>query len=75
MDRDTFDQSLRALVRREPFEPFVVEFVSGASIRVTHPEAVAFNVGVGIHVDEVGAPTLFDHTTVCRLSGVPNTPV
>lgn len=69
MDRESFDQSLRSFVRRIPFQPFVIEFVSGSSIRVTHPEALAFNAGVGLHVDEVGAVTWFDHTTVAKVSG------
>jgi uncharacterized protein (AIM24 family) len=64
----SFDKSLRALVRRRPFQPFVVELVSGERIRVEHPEALAFDGGVAVHISTEGDISLFDHESVSRLT-------
>lgn len=48
-----FDLTLRSLVQREPFEPFVVELTDGTSITVPHP-AIAFGGGVAGFIGEDG---------------------
>src|SRR5579875_2147228 len=45
MQTDAFERSLRAFVRRAPFQPFTVELTSGTRFQVLHPEALAFNGG------------------------------
>jgi hypothetical protein len=69
MDAEAFEKSLRAFVRRRPFQSFVVELVSGARVEVDHPEALVFRGGVAIYVDPSGQPTLFDHHGVSQLTG------
>ena len=64
-----FERTLRALVRRKPFRPFSVEFVSGARINVDHPEALVFRGGVAVYLSSKGVPTLFDHEGVSELIG------
>ena len=69
MERDAFEGSLRAFVRRTPFHPFIVELVSGGQLQVDHPEALVFRGGVAVHFNRDGIPTLFDHEGVTRLIG------
>jgi hypothetical protein len=38
MKADQFEQTLREFLRREPFQPFVVELVDGGVIAVNHPK-------------------------------------
>ena len=68
MEREAFERSLKAFVRRTPFHPFVVELVSGALVEVDHPEALVFRGGVAVHFNQDGIPTLFDHQGVARLA-------
>jgi hypothetical protein len=64
----SFDRALRALVRGRPFRPFTVELVSGDRFTVEHPEALAQNAGVAVHISTKGEITLFDHESVSRLT-------
>jgi hypothetical protein len=70
MELPAFEQSMRAFTRRTPFEPFVVELMSGSRMQVNHPEAVAFNRGVAVYIAPDGTPSLFDHDSVTRLERV-----
>lgn len=67
MVKENFERSLRAFARRTPFKPFVVELVSGSTIKVDHPEALVSRGGVAVHFDVQGAITLLDHESVSRL--------
>src|SRR5258708_30842783 len=67
MDATTFDREWRAFVRRRPFQSFTVEFSSGGTIEVEHPEALVFRSGVAVYIDVHGLPTLVDHAGVTRL--------
>jgi hypothetical protein len=69
MEATTFDRELRAFAHRHPFIPFTVEFVSGGTMEVEHPEALVFRSGVAVYIDTNGIPTLFDHQGVTRLIG------
>jgi hypothetical protein len=40
MNVDGFLRALHAFNRRRPFQAFLIEFVSGDRLRVSHPEAV-----------------------------------
>ncbi len=70
MQTDAFERSLRACVRRAPFQPFTVELTSGARFQVLHPEAPAFNGGLAVYIGTDGTPSLFDHESVRQLIGV-----
>ena len=69
MEIEAFERSLRAFVRRTPFQPFTVELTSGTRFEVMHPEALAFNGGLAVHVGPDGTPSLFDHGSVSQLLG------
>lgn len=70
MERDNFERSLRAFVKRRPFQAFLARFVDGGSITVDHPEALVTRSGVAVYFDTTGEPTLFDHRSVSQLSGI-----
>ena len=70
MEIDAFDRTLRAFVRRAPFQPFKVELTSGDRFQVAHPEALAFNNGVAVHIDTAGTPRIFDHQSVSQFIGM-----
>ncbi len=40
MNVDQLDALLRAFCRRRPFRTFLIEFTSGAQVRIVHPEVV-----------------------------------
>ena len=69
MQTDAFERSLRAFVRRVPFQPFTVELTSGTRFQVLHPEALAFNGGLAVYIGTDGTPSLFDHESVSQLVG------
>ncbi len=69
MERESFDESLRAFTRQRPFHPFIIELVSGSQLSVDHPEALAFRTRTAVHFDKDGIPTLFHHQGVARLIG------
>jgi hypothetical protein len=69
MQTDAFERSLRAFVRRAPFQPFTVELTSGSRFQVLHPEALAFNGGLAVYIAPDGTPSLFDHESVSQLLG------
>ena len=47
MTTEQFEDTLREFIRREPFQPFVVELLDGILIHVEHP-GVAFGGGAAI---------------------------
>jgi hypothetical protein len=61
-----FAQALRSFSQRRPFLPYRIEFIIGAVIRVSHPEAVRMRSSVVIHVSPSGKQRLFDFTSVCQ---------
>lgn len=69
MESEIFERSLRAFVRRRPFESFVVRFVDGTAVTVDHPEALVQRGGVAVFVSAAGEPILFDHRSASQLSG------
>ena len=66
-----FQTTIRAFQRRIPFEPYVVELVSGDRIKIDHPEALVVRAGVGVFVNELGAPVIFDHEGISQIFGGP----
>jgi hypothetical protein len=69
MDSANFQNSLEALLRRTPFQPFTVELANGVRLKVEQPETVALNGGLAVHISREGAPTFFDASSVSDLAG------
>lgn len=67
MTTEHFQTTIRALQRRAPFKPFVVELISGDRVKVDHPEALVLRAGVGVFIDANGAPAIFDHEGVSQI--------
>jgi hypothetical protein len=64
MTRQEFENSLRKLVARRPFQPFIVEYTSGERFEVDGPY-VAFSGGAaGFIGPNQSLVHFFDHTTV-----------
>jgi hypothetical protein len=68
MTANHFEKVGRAFQKRAPFRSFMVELVSGTRIVVDHPEALVFRGGVAVYLSAAGAPTLFDHDSVAKVT-------
>jgi hypothetical protein len=60
---EQFDETLRQFLRREPFEPFVVERLDGTVVEVKIPK-LAFGGGVAGFISEEDGIVSFDHDQV-----------
>jgi hypothetical protein len=69
MEAQTFDQSLIALKKRNPFQPFTVVLVNEDRFEVDYPDAVVVRDGVAIFVAAGGIPVIFDHEGVSQFVG------
>lgn len=58
METDSLERILRALNRRRPCVPFLVEFVNGEKTEVDHPEALVVRGGVAVYLVADGTPYL-----------------
>ena len=67
MTHEHFETTIRAFQRRTPFQPCLVELVSGGRVRVDHPEALVICGGVAVFVSAQGAPDIFDREGVCQI--------
>jgi hypothetical protein len=72
MTRETFDDTLRKLMRRRPFFPFAVELDNGERIEVDAPNSVAFDGGGAAFLNEHGEATFFACEQVRQF--IPHTP-
>jgi hypothetical protein len=68
MEAEAFERSLRAFSRRKPFQPFIVEMVSGTTLQIEHPEALIFRSRVAVYVDKDNEITHFDNTGVSKIT-------
>ncbi|MBI2807854.1 MAG: hypothetical protein HYX68_22965 [Planctomycetes bacterium] len=68
MEAEAFERSLRAFTRRKPFQPFMVELVSGTRLLIEHPEALIFRTKVAVYVDKDNEITHFDNTGVSKIT-------
>jgi hypothetical protein len=68
MTNDEFDVACRAFRRRRPFQAFVIEFVSGAAIRIVHPEAIYDEGDLYVIRFPDGGYTVFAAGSVTRLT-------
>jgi hypothetical protein len=60
MTRELFEESLRALLRREPFQPFAVELTGGERFTIDNPDAVSLGGGAAGFIAEDGSIHFFD---------------
>ena len=59
MNQETFERTLRELMRRRPFLPFVVDLANGERFEVDAPESVAWGGGAAGYLRPDGEPILF----------------
>jgi hypothetical protein len=71
MTADAFRRALRAFCRHAPLAPFIIEFQTGDSIEITHPEAVMIDRRLAIATQPDRCQRLFDSSSVCQLLNVP----
>jgi hypothetical protein len=69
VERDNFENSLRAHQHRRPFQSFTVELSSGDRIQVDHPQAMVIRGGVAVYISSQGTPTILDHQGVTQIIG------
>jgi hypothetical protein len=69
---DHFQTTIRACQKRAPFQPYAVELVSGERVRVDYPEALVIRGGVAVFLSADGAPSIFDHEGVSRITATPS---
>ena len=69
MDREKFDTTLRALIRRKPFQPFTLAMVNGDRLEVDFPDAFALREGMVSYLAAGGVPAWFDHESVSEVIG------
>jgi hypothetical protein len=72
MTIEEFEGTLRALIRREPFEPFEVELLDGERFVVDRPDAVGFNGGAAGFIGPDGTIHFFNNEEVHSLGGNSN---
>ena len=72
MTAEHFQTTIRAGQKRAPFQPYVVELVSGSRVRVDQPEALVLRGGVAVFLSADGAPSIFDHEGVSQVTASPS---
>jgi hypothetical protein len=72
MTIEEFENALRSLMRREPFEPFAVELLDGERFVVDRPDAVGFNGGAAGFIGPDGTIHFFNNEDVRSLGGERN---
>jgi hypothetical protein len=66
-------RAIRASAHRRPFRHYLIEFVSGDRLEITHPEAVDERSGLFIYHGPGFRYELFAASSVCRLPDLPST--
>ena len=75
MSNDDLDAALSPMLSRLPFRPFLIEFMSGSSLRVSHPETVVRRGRVFLYRAADSAHRIFHGESVCQLvEELPPTP-
>lgn len=71
MTTENAQAALKAFTSRVPFRPFLLEFVNGTQLRISHPEAARFREEIIVYVSPQKEFHLFDSTSVCQLLDPP----
>jgi hypothetical protein len=74
MSADELERAVRAFARRRPFQPYLLEMVSGDRLLVTHPEAVRRQGTLFVHYAPDRHPRIFSGESVCQLLDPPTEP-
>jgi hypothetical protein len=69
MERERFDNTLRMLAQRRPFQTFTVAMVNGDRLEVDFPNAIAFRDGTALYIAPGGIPVWFDYEGVSQVIG------
>jgi hypothetical protein len=73
MTHQNFKIAVRSFCRRRPFQPFLIEFFSGARFLVTHPEVVQSHNGLISVTSSQREHHLFEAASVCQVLDAPQT--
>jgi hypothetical protein len=71
MSNEELEASLRTYNRRRPFRPYLLEFVSGAQVRIENRESIAFFTSFWLYRGPRKAQALFTSSSVYRLLDIP----
>ena len=71
MTAEHFQETLEALMSRQPFKRFTIELNTGQRYEIDHPRATAFQDGAGVFLAPGGVPVFFDHESVTQVINSP----
>ncbi|HXG10750.1 MAG TPA: hypothetical protein VNK04_13415 [Gemmataceae bacterium] len=75
MARPTFEQAMRALLQRKPFQPFAIEFDNGEQWVVEQPEMLFYYTGdSALYFRPDGSLSFVDCDNVKQLVELPQAP-
>jgi hypothetical protein len=72
MTAEHFQETLEALMSRQPFKPFIVELNTGQRYEIDHPRATAFTEGAAVFLAPGGVPVFLDHESVTQIINSPS---
>jgi hypothetical protein len=64
MNNDALTRALKSPAQRQPFRPFLIEFLSGKRLPVAHPEALRRFGDLFLHRAADGSHRIFDGGSV-----------
>ena len=67
MTAENFDQALRVLQEKRPYQLFTVELNGGERFEIDFPYALVVRDGVAVFVAPGGIPVLFDHESINKI--------
>jgi hypothetical protein len=71
MTVEHFQETITALIGREPFQLFTVELNTGEQIEIDHSRALIVRDGAAVFLGPGGVPHLFDHESVNQIIVAP----
>jgi hypothetical protein len=71
MTVEHFEETIAALMAREPFQLFTVELNTGEQIEIDHARALIVRDGTAVFLGPGGVPHLFDHESVNQIIVAP----
>lgn len=64
MTAENFDNAMRVLTTRTPYEVFTIELNGGQRFEVDYPGALSWRNGIAVFLAPGRVPVLFDHESV-----------
>ena len=71
MTVEHFEETITALIGRQPFRLFTVELNTGEKIKIDHSRALIVRDGAAVFLGPGGVPHLFDHESVNQIIAAP----